>query len=100
MNYQRVIVAGNATEDAQQRKAKKSNVAFVTFSIAVQTTKDQTTFFPVMVFGKYGDTVARYITRGRQLLVEGRIETRENGRFNLIADQVRFGPEPGKKDSE
>ena len=34
---------------------------------------------------------AKYITKGRQVLVEGRVETSEKGRFNVIAVRVVFG---------
>jgi hypothetical protein len=31
------------------------------------------------------------VTKGMQLLVEGRIEAREDGRMNVVADRVVFG---------
>lgn len=44
--------------------------------------KKRTTFFPIEMFGKYGEDLAQYITKGRQLLVEGRIAVSNRGRFN------------------
>jgi len=46
------------------------------------------TFFPVLVFGDYGETVAKYVTKGRQVLVDGRVQVSDNGRFRVIADRV------------
>ena len=46
------------------------------------------------VFGKHGESVAEYVTKGRQLLVEGRVEVSESGRFNVVADTVRLGASP------
>ncbi|MDQ4075562.1 MAG: hypothetical protein M3220_04860 [Chloroflexota bacterium] len=35
--------------------------------------------------------MAQYVTKGHQVLVEGRIEGAENGRFNVVARRVVFG---------
>ena len=97
MNYQKIILAGNATKDAEQNTSTKGDITFTTFSVAVNEKrgqKEQTTFFPVVVFGKHGEAVAKYITKGRMVLVDGRIKVSERGRFSVIADRVRFGPEP------
>ena len=91
MNYHKIILVGNVTRDAQRHTSKKGDVTYTTFRVAVGDSKDRTIFFPVTVFGKHGEAVAEYITKGRQLLVEGRIEASENGRFNIVADTVRLG---------
>ena len=94
MNYQRLIVVGNPTDDAQRLTSKKGDVTYTTFSVGVSDGKDSTTFFPVTVFGKLGEAVAKYITKGRQVLVDGRVQVNDNGRISVIADRVRFGSEP------
>jgi single-stranded DNA-binding protein len=96
MNYQRLILVGNATGDAQRRTSKKGDMAYTTFNVGVGGGKDRTTFFPVVVFGKHGEAVDKYITKGRQVLVEGRIEVSNSGRFNVVADQVRLGASAGE----
>ena len=101
MDYQKLIVAGNTTGDAQARKSKQGDVSYTTFSVAVGSGKDQQpTYFPVVAFGKIGENAAQYITKGRQVLVEGRIETGENGRFNVIASRIVFGLAPKEKEPE
>ena len=93
MNYQKVILVGNATRDAERHKSKKGDVSYTTFSVRVGDTKDRTTFFPVTVFGKQGEAIAEYVTKARLVLVEGRIEVSDTGRFNVVADRVRLaGP--------
>lgn len=92
MDYQKLVIVSNVTRDAERKTSRKGDVNFATFSIAVSDGKDRTTFFPVTLFGKIGETLAEYITKGRQVLVEGRIEVGENNRFNVIADRVVFGP--------
>ena len=99
MNYQKLILAGNATGDAQRRTSKKGDVSYTTFSVGVSDGKERTTFFPVAVFGKHGEAVAKYVTKGRQVLVEGRVEVSDNGRFNVVADRVRLGAPAGEPDA-
>ncbi len=58
----------------------------------------------IVVFGKLAETCAKYLARGRQVYVEGRLRTREfeskNGggkrqRTEIIAQRVQFlGPRP------
>lgn len=94
MNYQRLILVGNATDDAQRLTSKKGDVTYTTFSVGVSDGKDRTTFFPVIVFGNYGETVAKYVTKGRQVLVDGRVQVSDKGRCRVIADRVQFSSEP------
>ena len=59
--------------------------------MGVSNRKDQAIFFPVTVFGKQAEAVAEYVMKGRQVLVEGRIEVSESGRYSVVADRVVFG---------
>ena len=96
MNYQKLIVVGNATKDAERKKSKKGDVEYTTFRVAVNDGKDRTTFFPITVFGKQAEPVAQYVTKGRQVLVEGRIEVSDNGYMSVVANRVVFGTSSGK----
>lgn len=96
MNYQKLVLIGNATRDAEYKTSKTGDVYYTTFSVAVNDSKDRATFFPITVFGKQAKAVAEYVKKGREVLVEGRIETSENGRMSVVADRVVFGA--GKKD--
>jgi single-stranded DNA-binding protein len=100
MNYQKIILVGNATEDAERKTSLKGDVEYTTFGLAVGDGMRQTNFFSVVVFGNQGKPVADHVTRGRQVLVEGRIEVTNKDRFKVVADNVWFGPEPaGVKDA-
>lgn len=90
MNYQKIFLVGNATGNAQIRKSRDGNVTFTTFRLAVADRKDQTTFFPIVIFGRSAEKLANLITKGRQVLVEGRIQV-EKDRFDVIADRVELG---------
>ena len=101
MNYQKLILVGNVTGDPERRTSKSGEVTYTSFGVGVSDGKDKTTFFSVLVFGKYGETVAEYIAKGRQVLVDGRIQASDKGHLRVIADTVRFGPEPtARKDSK
>ena len=98
MNYQKLILVGNATKDALIRRSKNGDVAYATFSVGVGDGKDRTTYFPVVVFGDKLVALAKsYITKGLQVLVEGRVEVSDNGRFNVVAHRVCLGAQPGDR---
>ena len=82
-----------------EKKSKNNGVEYTTFSVGVSDAKDKTTYFPVAVFGKHGEVIAKYVTKGFHVLVEGRIQVSNKGRFGIIADRVVFGPKaaPAKK---
>ena len=91
MNYQKAILVGNVTKDAKRQKSKKGDIRFTTFTLAVSNGKESTTYFPVVAFGKLGEITAKYIAKGSQTLVEGRIQLSEKGQLSIIADKVQFG---------
>jgi hypothetical protein len=93
MNYQKIILVGNVTSDAQARTSKDGKVKFTTFRLAVADRKDQATFFPVVLFGRSVEKLSSLITKGRQILMEGRVQI-EKDRFDVIADRIELGALP------
>ena len=91
MDYQKIILVGNATQNAKHQKSKIGDITFTTFSLGIGEGKDETTFSPVVAFGNLGKKVAPHIVKGQQLLVEGRINVNEKNRFDVIASQIRLG---------
>jgi single-strand DNA-binding protein len=96
MNYQKLILAGNVTGDAERRTSKNGDVEYTTFQMGVGDAKDQTTYFKVAVFGDQGEALADLITKGRLLLVEGRIKISDKGQVGVVADRIHLGP-PSKE---
>ena len=94
MNFQKITIVGNATAAAEKKTSQAGDVEYATFDVGVSDGKERTTFFPVVVFGDYSETVAKYVTKGREVLVSGRIRVSESGRFSVVAETVRFGGEP------
>jgi hypothetical protein len=84
MNYQRLILVGNATNDAEHMTSKQADVAYASFGVEVSDGKDRTTFFSIIVFGEQGEAVAKHVTKGRQILVDGWVQMSDKGRFRLV----------------
>ena len=105
-NINRVIITGNLTRDPELRHTG-GGTAVCSLRVAVNTRrKDQSTgewvdkpnFFDVTVWGAQGENCAQYLSKGRPVAVDGRLEWREweteNGQkrqaIDIIADSVQF----------
>ncbi|RMG98052.1 MAG: single-stranded DNA-binding protein [Chloroflexi bacterium] len=111
--YQKLIVVGNLGNDPELRYMP-DGTAVANFSLATNRrwtdsrsgeTREETTWFRVSVWGKQAETVNEYLSRGRQVLVEGRLRpdpqtggprifTRQDGTvgasYEIHAEVVRF----------
>lgn len=70
----KTIIVGNLTRDPEVRNVSGSNVT--NFSVAVNEGKDNVTYFNVATWNALGENCAKYLTKGRKVLVEGRIGVR------------------------
>ena len=75
MDINSVIEIGRLTQDAALTYAGNGN-AIVNFSIAVDHMKKKdgsadTSFFNCKVFGKLGESLAKYMTKGKQVSIRG-----------------------------
>ena len=95
-----VILMGRLTRDPEQRTTTSGRTV-VSFSIAVdrQTQDDQADFFDVTAWEKLGELVMQYLSKGRRVLVQGRLrqdswEDKETGkrrsRIEVVASDVTF----------
>jgi single-strand DNA-binding protein len=102
MNYNRIILVGRLTRDPELR-ATPDGTSVVRFAIAVNRTvrpgaEEQVDYFDIVAFRQLADNVANYVTKGRLVLVEGKLQTRsytdrEGNRrkaYEVVADMVRF----------
>lgn len=96
MNYQKLVLVGNLVADAELKSGKEGQVKYTQVRVAVNDAKDHPTFFPITLFGKLAENLTPHLTKGRQVLVEGRIEVAENGRLSVIAEGVELGRKPEK----
>ena len=104
-NINRVIITGNLTRDPELRSTS-SGMSVCSLRVACNTRrKDQSTgdwvdkpnFFDVTVWGAQGENCARFLSKGRPVAIDGRLEWREweteHGKrqaIDIIADSVQF----------
>jgi single-strand DNA-binding protein len=114
VDFNRVILAGNLVRDPETRFIP-SGTAVTSFSIAVNRRyksnnefKEEVSFFDVSVFGKMGENCAEYLSKGRPVLVEGRLRQRrweadgvKRSKIEVVADNVQFlgGPRGAAPDA-
>ena len=113
-NINRVILTGNLTRDPELRSTN-SGFNICSLRIAVNTRRkngqtgqweEKPNYFDVTVFGAQGENCARFLSKGRPVAIDGRLEWREftdqagNQRqaVEIIADAVQFlgGREDGQ----
>jgi single-strand DNA-binding protein len=101
----KVMLIGNAGRDAELRYLA-SGTAKSEFSLAVNSRRrgqsgdweDQTEWFNIVLFGDQAERVSQYITKGKQLYIEGRLQTRswdddqgaKHYRTEVIANQIQL----------
>jgi single-strand DNA-binding protein len=98
----RVILVGRITKDPEMKKTAQ-DIAVVNFTIAVNRNytdtqgEKQADFISCVVWRKQAENVAKYVTKGMLLGVEGRIQTRqyesETGMkyiTEVLCDSVQF----------
>ena len=104
----KVILMGRLTKNPELRHTD-SGKAVCNFSIAVSEgygENQRTEFINCVAWNKTAEFVEKYFTKGRMIIVDGRISTRtwegQDGKKNyateVVANQVSFGE--SKKDSE
>ena len=73
----KVVLVGRLTKDPELRFAAGSGSAVCRFTVAVNRPfkKDETDFIGCVAFGKTAETIAQYLTKGREIAVSGSIRT-------------------------
>ena len=78
----KVMILGNLGNDPEVRHTQGGN-AVANFSVATSETRgsgddqrEYTEWHRVVVWGKLAETCGQYLKKGRQVLVEGRLQTR------------------------
>jgi single-strand DNA-binding protein len=123
--YQNVILIGNLGRDPEL-KYLPDGTAVCNLSVAVSDkwadkagqSQERTTWFRVATFGKLAENCHQYLSKGRQVYVEGELRGDENGNprtwegsdgathasFEVKAHKVKFlgkkGDAPAKSDED
>ena len=103
----KMILLGRLT-DSPEIKYSAQGTAYTRFSIAVNRDRGNTAdFFNCTAFDKTAEAIANYCDKGRQVLLEGRVEVQtqdtENGRktyFQVIVNQIEFLAKPGRQEQQ
>ena len=105
-NVNVVVITGNLTKDPELRSTN-GGTSVCEMRVAVNSRRkdqsgqwvDKPNYFDVVVFGAQGENCANYLSRGRPLAVEGRLDWREweakegGGKrqaVQIIANSVQF----------
>lgn len=73
---QMITIAGNLGNDAELRSSQKGD-AFAAFSVGVSKGRDTpTTWYRCTLWGKRGETLAQYLTKGSKITVVGEFQAR------------------------
>ncbi len=80
-SFNKVILMGNLTRDPELRVTPKGT-AVCQLGLAINSsykdkegnTKEETTFVDIDVFGRQAEVIAKYMSKGRPILVEGRLK--------------------------
>lgn len=111
-NFNKVILMGRLTRDPELRYTP-SGLAVSSFGLAVNSRtrqgeewKDEVCFIDIVLFGKQAENCSEYLSKGKLVLVEGRLRWRsweseggqKKSKHEVLASTVRFmpkGAEPG-----
>ena len=105
-NVNRVVITGNLTRDPELRNIP-SGTSVCSLRIASNTRRkdasgewvDKPNYFDVTVWGAQGENCAQYLSKGRPVAIDGRLEWREwedkeTGKkrqsVEIVADTVQF----------
>lgn len=107
MNLNKIFVLGNLTRDPEVRSLPSGGTV-ANFAVATNRIwndkngqkQQDTQFHNVVVFGKMAETCAKYLNKGKMVLVEGRIQNRswdaadgtKKYRTEVVAEGIQLGP--------
>jgi len=104
-SFNRVIVAGNLTRDPQLSYTP-SNTSVCEFGMAVNrrwrdrdgNTKEEVCYLDLTAYGRQGEVINQYMSKGRPILVEGRLrysqwtnkEGQKRSKLDVIVENFTF----------
>ena len=92
-----ITVLGNIVKDAEMRQAGGTNVAGFSVAVNGYANREKTvTYFDVSIWGKRGESVMQFATKGAKICITGDLGTREhNGKTYLTINANDFTPAGG-----
>jgi single-strand DNA-binding protein len=111
-NVNRVVLVGRLTRDPELR-ALPSGTSVCSLRLACNSSRrdadgtyvERPNYFDVSVYGAAADTVGRYMSKGRRMALDGRLEWREwetdddqkRQAVSIVAETVQFLDAPGDR---
>jgi single-strand DNA-binding protein len=115
VSFNKVILVGNLTRDPELRNTP-NGTAICRFSLAVSrqfrnadgSSREEVLFIEVDSFGKQAETIARYMVKGRPILIEGRLRLdqwenqagEKRSRIMVAAESFQFLSAPNRQDGD
>lgn len=98
MSYQRVIIEGNLGKDPEiEGEGDKVRTKFTVAVNEKRGGEEKAEWFNCVCFGKTAENAAKYLSKGRAAIVEGKLNTRQYEKdgqtryfTELVADRVVF----------
>ena len=109
MYLNKAMIFGNLTRDPEM-KALPSGMQVCSFSVATNRSyndrdgkrQESVDYHNVVSFGKQAEVIAKYLTKGSSVYVEGRLQTNswekdgvKQYRTEIVMDKFEFGPKSG-----
>jgi single-strand DNA-binding protein len=104
-NLNKVLLIGRLTRDPESR-ATKGGTTVVSFGLAVNRTYtrgesnervEETCFLDCEAWGRQGETIARYMKKGRQIFLEGRLKLdswekdgQKHNKIRVVVENFQF----------
>lgn len=110
----KIILIGRLTKDVELRYTQTNNTAVASFSLAVNRKfvkpgeERQADFFNIIAWNKLAENISKYLFKGNQVAISGRLETRSwddpNGQKHyvteVIAEEIDFIGSKNKQNNE
>ncbi len=111
-SYNKVILMGNLTRDPEKRYTQ-GGTCIVNLGLAVnrrikrnEEWVDEVSFFDIVVFGNQAENCAKFLAKGRPVLVDGELQQRrwetpegqKRSKIEVVANRVAFLGGGGRSD--
>ena len=106
--YSKTVIVGNLARDPESRQAGETNVTRLVVAVNDSYSKDKVSYVDVEAWGKLGEICQKYLTKGRQALVDGHLvqdtwekDGKKQSKLYVKAANVQFlGSKDGAKKEE
>ena len=108
----KVVLIGRLVKDPELRFTPGSGAAVTTITLAIdkynsKTGQKEADFVPVIIWGKQAESTANYMTKGSQVAISGRVQTRSYDAKDgtkkyvteVVANEVEFLGSKGSNNS-